>query len=214
MRRRERIVSDLTPLLDVIFIILFLVMFRNVQVTNDRLEEARQLMEEARQMVEEAEAEKEAAVAQAQSLQKKAEEEVEEFETLLQNAVIFRVSVEEEEDGRRQAVLRSGSRMISSSFDWDTAGEAFQDLEEAIEDRLVTAGEENPVFIVFTYDSARIYQSDFNMTEEVMRRVQMLHPNVYLQFREENGEEAAAEATESGAENKAAEESGAEKEAP
>ena len=37
MKRRGGIVSDMTPLLDVIFIILFLVMVRNVKMSNEKL---------------------------------------------------------------------------------------------------------------------------------------------------------------------------------
>ena len=185
MKRRGGIVSDMTPLLDVIFIILFLVMVRNVKMSNEKLEEARLDTEKAEEMVAQAQAEKEAAVAEAQRLQFLAEAEVAEFETLLEDAIILRVSLEMKEDGNRQVVVQSGAQTQSSAFDWDSTNEAFIYLGDTLEKYVLTVNEDNPVFIVFTYDSNKIYQSDYMMIERAMRYVQMDYKNVYLQYREE-----------------------------
>ena len=186
MKRRGGIVSDMTPLLDVIFIILFLVMVRNVQMSNEKLEEARLDTEKAEQMIAEAMAEKEAAIAEAQRLQFKAEAEVAEFETLLEDAIILRVSIESDADGNRRAAVRSGSQMQSTSFDWDSTNEAFLYLGDTLEKYILTVQEGNPVFIIFSYDSNKIYRDDYTMVETAMKYVQMDFPNVYLQFREES----------------------------
>lgn len=199
MRRRGGIMSDLTPLLDVIFIILFMVMIRNVDISNRKLAEARQYREEADQIVADIQQEKEeaiariqeekdAAVAEAERLQLKAEAEVAEFENLLVNAIILRVSIEDGEDGSRLAVVRSGSQMQSSSFDWDNTEDAFQYLEKALASYITTVGEDDPVFITFSYDSNKIYRSDYTMVEQAMQDVQKEHANVYLQYREESEE--------------------------
>ena len=186
MKRRGGIVSDMTPLLDVIFIILFLVMVRNVKMSNEKLEEARLDTEKAEEMVAQAQAEKEAAIAEAQRLQFLAEAEVAEFETLLKDAIVLRVSLENKEDGNRQVVVRSGSQAQSNSFDWDSTNAASVYLGDTLEKYILTVEEGNPVFIVFTYDSNKIYQSDYNMIETTMRYVQMDFSNVYLQYREES----------------------------
>ena len=108
-----------------------------------------------------------------------------EFETLLEDAIILRVSLEMKEDGNRQVVVQSGAQTQSSAFDWDSTNEAFIYLGDTLEKYVLTVNEDNPVFIVFTYDSNKIYQSDYTMIERAMRYVQMDYKNVYLQYREE-----------------------------
>ena len=55
------------------------------------------------------------------------------------------------------------------------------------------------MFITFSYDSNKIYRSDYAMVERAMQDVQMEHANVYLQYREESEEissESSGEAVE------------------
>ena len=172
MRKRNRsITADLTPLLDVIFILLFLILIRNAEAVDAKAAEAEEKIAEAQEQIAEAEA-----------LQEAVKGQLTEYETLLAGAEIFYISILPEESGRTLQVIRDNS-MESFHYDWDSTDAAWQFLQESVSAKTERAGEGKQVFLVFTYDGTKLYQSDFEMVSEVLKAAGHKE-NVFVQYRE------------------------------
>ena len=172
MKKRNRsITADLTPLLDVIFILLFLILIRNAEAVDAKAAEAEEKIAEAQ-----------AQIAEAEALQENVQERLTEYESLLADAEIFYISILPEETGRTLQVIRDNSTE-SFHFDWDSTEAAWQFLQESVETKVGRAGQDKQVFLVFTYDGNKLYQSDFEMVSEVLNAAGH-NENVFVQYRE------------------------------
>ncbi len=171
MKKRNRsITADLTPLLDVIFILLFLIMIRNTEAVDARTAEAEEKLEEAN-----------AQMAEAQALQDAVQSELEEYQALLQDATICYIQIIGEESGR-SIQLSENSRTDQFHFDWDTQEDAWQYLKERLAEKMLGASEGKQVFLIFQYDAKQLYQSDYDMVRTVLEEAGHTN-NVYVQYR-------------------------------
>ena len=159
MKKRNRsITADLTPLLDVIFILLFLIMIRNTEAVDARTAEAEEKLEEAN-----------AQMAEAQALQDAVQSELDEYQALLQDATICYIQIIGEESGR-SIQLSENSRTDQFHFDWDTQEDAWQYLKERLAEKMRGASE------------GKLYQSDYDMVRTVLEEAGHTD-NVYVQYR-------------------------------
>ena len=175
MRRRKKTwTADLTPLLDVIFILLFLVLFTSVRLQTDRVETAEAAQEEAEEAARQAREEAAAAKERAGAM-----------EELLEGATVMTVRVFSEGD-HRVVFLEDGQETASLQFDWDSAGDLFTFLHRELSARLADAPGKAPAFLIFRYDAADLYESDYRAVEAAFSEMAAGHKNVFVQIREED----------------------------
>ena len=173
MRKHNRsITADLTPLLDMIFILLFLILIRNAQATEAREAEAAEAIAEAREQT-----------AAAEQLREEVQGRLEEYETLLADAEICYISIALEESGR-VIRLEQGSSLESYRFDWDSMVAAEKYLKDRILEKADGKEEGTQLYLVFRYNVARMYQSDYEMVGHVLELAGR-RKNVFVQYRAE-----------------------------
>ena len=171
MKKRNRsITADLTPLLDVIFILLFLIMIRNTEAVDARAEEADAKMAEAQ-----------AQMAEAEALQQSVQGQLDEYQALLADAQICYIRIVPEETGR-SIQLSENSRTDQFRFDWDTQEDAYEYLRERLTEKSKVTAEGKQVFLIFQYDPKTLYQSDYEMVSSALEEIGHKE-NVYVQYR-------------------------------
>ena len=171
MKKRNRsITADLTPLLDVIFILLFLILIRNTEASDAKAAEADAKMAEAQeQMVE------------AQELRDAVQGQLDEYQALLADAQVCYISIVAE-DGGRSIQLSEDNRTDRFRFDWDSQEDANSYLTERIAEKTRAAAEGKQVFLIFQYDPKSLYQSDYDMVSHTLEEAGHKE-NVYVQYR-------------------------------
>jgi len=172
-KRKKTFIADLTPLLDVVFILLFLVMMVTTRSQAERTQQAEAAAEEAVADAREARREADDALARAAEL-----------ETLLKDARVAEVSLSDTEDGGRRLTVTDGSETSSYAFDWEGVEEARAFLQRELARVVRSAPADAPVFLIFRYDPAGVYESDYRLVTGVFDAIQKINDNVYLQIRE------------------------------
>lgn len=185
MRKRKSVIVELTSLLDVIFIMLFMV------------------MNQSRTAAEEAQSNAAAEVAAAQVQVEAMEEEVEGYRIIIDEVEADRLNLESiknklnsyevfeeyatiisvsvlDHSYKRTIVVENGGEAVTADFSWDNMDYAENTLDEMLNSCIKDS--ENPVFIVFSYNGDKIYRQDYNMVSEVMTQVQGGYENVYIKF--------------------------------
>lgn len=174
---------DLTPLLDVILIMLFLIM-----------SQSRDTAREAQEQIMEAKAAYAAEMSDIKGELENARQELDDareelyyadnrihaYEKFDRFSLIVSLSLRETE-GDREIYISDGTGTRSILFDWDSMRYGENALKNAL-GKYKDSSE--PVFIVFSYDSAKIYQRDYDMVSSVMSSVQSGSENIYIKFDE------------------------------
>lgn len=185
MRKRKSVVVELTSLLDVIFIMLFMVMNRSqaaaaeaqntaaeeISAAQVQVEEMQQEVDSYREIISEVEAER--AELEAMNSKLNSYEVFDEYATIVSVTVVDNIY-------KRTIRVDGGSETVDIDFTWDNmdyAGEALGDaLNNCIKDS------ENPVFIVFSYNGDKLYRQDYTLVSFVMTEVHSGYENVYIKF--------------------------------
>lgn len=185
MRKRKSVIVELTSLLDVIFIMLFMV------------------MNQSQTAAEEAQSDAAAEVAAAQVQVEAMEEEVEGYRVIIDEVEADRLNLESiknklnsyevfeeyatiisisvlDHSYKRTIIVENGGETVNTDFSWDNMDYAESSLNETLNSCIKDS--ENPVFIVFSYNGDKIYRQDYNMVSEVMTKVQGGYENVYIKF--------------------------------
>lgn len=185
MRKRKSVIVELTSLLDVIFIMLFMV------------------MNQSQTAAEEAQSDAAAEVAAAQVQVEAMEEEVEGYRVIIDEVEADRLNLESiknklnsyevfeeyatiisvsvlDHSYKRTIIVENGGETVNTDFSWDNMDYAESSLNETLNSCIKDS--ENPVFIVFSYNGDNIYRQDYNMVSEVMTEVQGGYENVYIKF--------------------------------
>jgi len=168
-RKRRNIITDLTPLLDVIFIILFLILIQSTKVSKQQVKEAKQSANDA--MVE----------------LKEAREKLDVYEQLLSGSKIYYFTIEN--DKKRKLIISDGSVETSYEFTWDTIDECSEYLAETIEEYSSDATDSVPVFLIFKYDANTLYQADYSMINKAFTNATTNYDNIYIQMRKVESED-------------------------
>ena len=177
-RPRQRIsdaVIDLTSLLDVVFIILFLVMQRTGGMALSAVDRAEELEAALEQREAEALVLNDALV----SVQSR----LDSIELLNDTAVVASIHVlPAGEDGKTNVEItwgKDGGETIPLTR------ETLQTGERRLQSRLTGLSESHadaPVFIVFQYNDNLIHRMDFEMIRGVLETLKSDHTNIYLEF--------------------------------
>ena len=193
MRRRE-IFIELTSLLDVILIMLFIQLTQAKTTTAQALDTAAQAENTAAEAQTElaaaraerdvlrAEADEQRARADAQAQRadaevQRADAEADRADTLqrqlwtenvvLDNSLLMTVSVDREGKLRLET---EGAAVVVIAYDWADDTYAFNRLRGRLLEEL-KATKREAVFLVFQYDRARIYHAEYEMVKDVIQEI-------------------------------------------
>lgn len=165
---KKEISLELTSLLDVILILLFLFMAQNGRQT----EAAENALNEAN-----------AALDAVQDRLADAERTAMAYAELDDRADIITVTVSKMSEGRRISVIREnvgGDGYRSDiDFDWDNVKYAKNALNTEFRTLASDRSPEKPLFVMFLYDSGEIYNSDFQMINEAVSKLSEEYDGIF-----------------------------------
>ena len=188
MRRRE-IFIELTSLLDVILIMLFVLLTQARTQTSDALAAAEadraqvtaleQQLADSRAETDALRAETETLQQEADSLSSRADALREEADSarrrllsrdlVLDNSLVLTVSVP---DRTRIRLETDGGGEQTVSYAWEDDNYARNALLSALRQQ-IDAGEDRAVFLVFQYDRADIYRAQYNMIRDILNEIKL-----------------------------------------
>lgn len=163
MKRRSSIGIELTPLLDVILILLFLIIIRN----NDETERIADEYDKAEQVYIENTDRLEAELAESIRHAENAENILSGYESFDEYSVIISIGITRSADGSRSILLSEKGETSYISYGWDNLRYGENALKAELEKRISSA-DEKPVFISFNYDSDNIYLRDYQIISSVL----------------------------------------------
>ena len=189
MKRRKSVVIELTSLLDVIFIMLFMVM-------NDSRSAAYEAQSSAEKEVANIQAE-------AEIMRNEYSQQLDEYEKILTELESERENIEYMQNRidsyqqfdeyaeiisvyildsgyKRSIRVADGKTAEVIDFDSDNISYGGKTLESTLNGYIDNSA--NPVFIVFSYDSNNVYIRDYNMVSAAITNVQGNYDNVYIKF--------------------------------
>lgn len=175
MKRRSSIGIELTPLLDVILIILFLIITQN-SAENERIAEEYDKAEQ--QYIENTnrlEAELENSIQQTAD----AENIVSGYESFDEYSVIISIGITRKSDGTRTVSVSENGEISHISYGWDNLRYGENALRAELE-KHISAAEERPVFISFNYDENDIYLRDHQLISSVLDDLD--GDNLYIKY--------------------------------
>lgn len=185
MRKRKTVIVELTSLLDVIFIMLFMVMNKSEAASEAAQKKAEDEIAAADMIV----SEMEETVSGYEDILKETEEErnnlanvknrLESYESFDEYAKILSVYIV---DGgyKRSINVAAGEEIFTADYSWDNMDYAGSELKKSLTEHIGDG--KTPVFISFSYNGDKIYRQDYNMITEVMTEVQSGYEHVYIRF--------------------------------
>lgn len=195
MKRRKQILLELTPLLDVILIMLFYILMQSTQAADARQEEADREIGAMQEQMAAVSAGAEAAAAEAESREQEltdsltyAQEVLYGYEAFDAYAQILTIYVSNGKDGARTIHVSDGTEDMQVSYDWDNMRYGRNGFKEILTEKISQSGEEMPVFAVFHYNDAQIYRQDYQLVTEVLGETAEGQPHVYIRYISEKEE--------------------------
>ena len=171
--RRRQIFIELTSLLDVILIMLFILLIQARNTTAQAMDAAAQ----AEDSVAKLQTELSAAYDEQNVLRAAADAETERANALqrqlwtenivLDNSLLLTVSVDRSGDIRMET---EGQGQAAIAYSWGDDTYARNRLRGLLLDKLKTTDRE-AVFLVFQYDRARVYHAEYEMIEGIIQEV-------------------------------------------
>lgn len=200
MKRRKEVLLELTPLLDVILIMLFYILMQSTQAADARQEEADREVSVMQEQMEAVNERAEAAVQEAESREAALaesfavrEQELMDSLTYMQEvlygyeafdayAQILTVYVANGKDGMRTIHVSDGTVDEQITYDWDSMRYGRNGFREILTDRLSQGEEDMPVFVVFHYQDDSIYRQDYQLVTEVIGEAAEGQLHVYIRY--------------------------------
>ncbi len=173
MKRPRQIVTDLTPLLDVILILLFLILSQTSMRSADMQSE----LDSAKESLE-----------QAQSSLEQARNVISGLEEYDENTLVITISItkaESPDDDRRTLYVADREGTSGITYGWDDLLYGENALKNELEGRF-RAADGKVVFISFVYDSTKIYKRDHELVTSVLDKLQSAYENVYTSYKDLN----------------------------
>ncbi|MBQ7264734.1 MAG: biopolymer transporter ExbD [Firmicutes bacterium] len=162
---RKLIPTDLTPLLDVIFIMLFMVMIGSTKTAAEK--------------VKKAEAEAEA----AKEEKRLALEEMARYDALYSDILTIRVVLTRQEENRVVSIFTQGEE-LRFPYNWENVNKAGEFTKEKISDILNKKEASSPVILLFEYNNDNIYKSDFDILKGSFTALQGKYTNLFVHLNE------------------------------
>lgn len=183
MKKKYEITAELTPLLDVILIMLFFIMSVNSQTIEKEKANTESQIAQISEEYSERENELKNSLAESEKNRLDAENRIESYQTFEEYSVIISIGVFENQDSddTRSIILSSGEKSEYIKYDWNNMKYAENSLD-AILKKYIINQDNNPVFIVFNFNSDNIYMRDYNMISSVINNIQ--RENIYIHYNE------------------------------
>lgn len=188
MKKRKEILLELTPLLDVILIMMFYILMQNTFASQREIEDAKQKVEAAEQKAAGKEKEYEDAAAKALENENRLKEELTVTEAKLAGEKAFEdyvkivtISVFTNGDDRRLHVV-CGETDEEIAYGWDDLLYAKNSLGAALSKYTDNASADGPLFIVFGYDSKEIFKRDFELVQGVLSALGSQNEHIYIKY--------------------------------
>lgn len=194
MKRRKKLILELTPLLDVILIMMFFVLMQNNQLTSEKLNEAdkeiasvNENLSEVIESVKDKENQYKEEISDLNESLLAAKDQLKSIESFEEYCQIISVCVINREEGKRVIIISDGKKEYSISFDWDSLLYAKNGLKDDLL-RLINERQNNmPSFISFHYDGNVIFKRDFELVTEVLGEITNEVDDVYVKYTERVG---------------------------
>lgn len=191
MRRRREVAVELTPLLDVILIMLFLIMSQSrSEAAEAKAQYERETAEIAAAVRERYERDTELLTNELAAASEELDEtreslyyadnRVKAYEKFDYYARIVSVSLRGTGE-ERKIYIADGEKTVTIPLDWDNMRYGENALRAEL---LEYENSEDPVFLVFSYNKAEIYQRDFETVTAVVSELQSDNQNVYIKYNE------------------------------
>lgn len=188
MRKRKSVIIELTSLLDVIFIMLFMVMNQSRSAAEEAKSNAEAEIAAAKTEVSEMAEERDSYI----EILDETEEDRKNF-AQLKNRIESLESFSEYAEILSVYVLDGGYKRSIKITDENEIGSidfSSENLDYGKDNLILTLKEyiENtdaPVFITFSYNSDKIYRKDYNMISEAITEVHSGYNDVYIKFSDE-----------------------------
>ncbi|MGN0519097.1 MAG: hypothetical protein ACI4II_10285 [Acutalibacteraceae bacterium] len=174
--RRKEIALELTPLLDVILTLLFMVLISVTQQVQSTQQEAQRALDEANEKIE---------LAEKKILQ--LNQSAVSMELLQDNCKIVTIAAYNDKDvpGERTITIKDNNdeEPYEIRYDWTNLTFAKNAFKQTLTNSYLTLeGDEQIIFIVFQYDSKSIYNYDYSFINSVLSTVNADRPEVYLVY--------------------------------
>ncbi len=174
--RNKGIAFDLTPLLDVILILMFIILVQgHGQV--ERAQTAAASSETDRRAIAAAldatRAENEALSSDNDTLRR----QMGARNAVLDNSATIAISVETADEGRMLRIETEGQGVRSIPIRWEDRNSAANELRAALTQGVKAAGDQ-PVYLVFVFDRNEIYQTDYALVRDALQACKST-PHVY-----------------------------------
>lgn len=175
MKKRREIILELTPLLDVILTLLFMILITVTQQAQSAQKNAEQALNEATVKIEQAEKKltqiKQSAVS---------------IELLQENCKIVTVAAynDEKSPEKRTITIKEGNdTAFEIEYDWTSLNYAKNSFKQTLVNSYLNLNDdEQIIFIVFQYDSKAIYNYDYTFINSTLTEINTSRPEVYLAY--------------------------------
>lgn len=174
--RRKEIALELTPLLDVILTLLFMVLISVTQQVQSTQQEAQRALDEANEKIE---------LAEKKILQ--LNQSAVSMELLQDNCKVVTIAAYNDKDvpGERTITVKDNNdeEPYEIRYDWTNLTFAKNAFKQTLTNSYLTLeGDEQIIFIVFQYDSKSIYNYDYSFINAVLSTVNAERPEVYTVY--------------------------------
>lgn len=188
MRKRKSVIIELTSLLDVIFIMLFMVMNQSQNAAAEAKNNAELEIAAAKTQVSEMAEERDDYKAILSEVEEERENlalmenRIESLESFSEYARIVSVYVL---DGGYKRSIKITDESEIASIDFSSENIDYGKTELILTLNNYIKSEETPVFITFSYNSDKIYRQDYNIISEAITSVHSGFDDVYIKFNDE-----------------------------
>ncbi len=187
-RRRKEVLLELTPLLDVILIMLFYILMQSTQAAEAKQEEADLAVSAMQEQVEAISESAEAAASEADEWENEllasltnVTTQIESYEIFDEYALILSIYVTNDGDTRTIHVS-DGETDEQIEYDWDDMLYAKNSLKSVLNEYLATLEEDMPAFMVFHYQDDEIYLQDYELIRDVLGDTADGRSYVYIRY--------------------------------
>ena len=188
MKRRRDVAIELTPLLDVILILLFLILSGSQETNKKVKQDADQKVEVMEATVNDLDAQLSDYKFQLDSLSadnSKLNSMVEGFKGFAEYAKIIDIFIrypeERDEVSGRQLLIDDSGKWITVEYDKDSLVYGYDTTKSYLKEIIETAGDD-PVFIVFSYDD-NTKTRDVTEIGELLNEISTGSPNIYFKLK-------------------------------
>ena len=192
MKRRRRLILELTPLLDVILIMMFFILMQNTQLTDKKQSEAQQEVEDIRESLSEAledagelESRYGAELSDMKENLEAARDQIGSFESFKEYCKIITISVINKDSGNRTILITDGEKEKSISFGWNDLLYAKNSFKDSVRGFIRETDVGMPSFLVFHYRADTIFRRDYELISEVLGEITEENSSVYVKYSEE-----------------------------